>query len=124
MLKIQRYLTSELSKISPRVYFKDSKSDSIFPYVVFNLPNSTNPETDSENVVLEINIWDYSRESYDASRNVEVIADRIEEALSFNRYLRDDCLLIFTKRNRLTLRDSDKNVERRQLRYRIKYYNK
>lgn len=124
MLKIQEYLTKELSKISPRVYFKDAKTDAIFPYIVFNLPNSTNPETDSEVVVLEINIWDYSRDGYDASKGVEIITSRIEEFLKFNRHLGDDHLFIFSKRNRLTLRDPDRNIERRQLRYRIKYYNK
>lgn len=123
MLDIQEYLTEELSKISPRVYFKDAKTDATFPYITFNLPNSTNPETDSENVVLEINIWDYSRDGYDASRNAEILTDRIDDFLKFNRHLGEDHLFIFSKRNRLSLRDPDRNIERRQVRYRIKYYD-
>lgn len=124
MLDILEYLTTELRKICPRTYNNNANEDAIFPYVVFNLPTTTVPESDSELVVLEINIWDYSRDSYDATINAEILTDRIEDFLKFNRELGDDHLMIFTKINRLTLNDPDPNIRRKQLRYTIKYYDK
>lgn len=124
MLDILEYLTTELKNFCPRVYNGTANDGAVFPYVVFSLPTTTVPESDSERVILEINIWDYSRDSYDATINVEILTKRIEDFLKFNRELGDDHLMIFTKSNRLSLNDPDPNIKRNQLRYAIKYYDK
>ena len=126
MLDILEYLTKEFKSVCPRVYEGNAKDEAIFPYIVFSLPNSNAPDDDNnvESVTLEIDIWDYSQDSYDATKNVEILANRIEELLKYNRELGDDYLLIFSKRNRFKLNDPDNNMKRRQLRYNIKYYNK
>lgn len=124
MLSIQAYLTKELRKICPRTYNENATQNAIFPYVVFNMPLSTRSSRDSDAVYLEIDIWDYARDGYDATYNVETITNRIEKFLKDNRHLDENQLLIFTETNRLSLRDPDTNVRRRQLRYTVKYYDR
>lgn len=122
MLDVLKYLKTELNKFSPRVYHENAKENALFPYVVFNLPSSTIPENDSEVVVLEIDIWDYSRDGYDATVGVEVLTNRVSEFFKYNRTLNEDYLMIFTKLNEFSLKDPDPNIKRKQLRYSIKYY--
>lgn len=124
MLNISEYLKTELEKIHKRVYRGRAHKSAIFPYVVFGLPSSTVPETDSELVTLEINIWDYSRDGYDATENIEILTDRIEEFLTFNRQIDEEYFMMFAKTNRLDVRDPNQDIQRRQLRYTIKYYKK
>lgn len=124
MLNVLKYLTSELKKICPRTFNDNVNENTIFPYVAFRMPNSTIPSNDSENIYLEIDIWDYARENYDATYNVEVLTNRIEKFLKENRHLDENQLLIFSKTNRLSIRDEDANIKRRQLRYTVKYYDR
>lgn len=124
MLNIVKYLIKELKKFSPRTYNMRATKDAIFPYVVVNLRTSTISEKNREDVILEVDIWDYARDSYDAFVTVEELTNRIDKFLKDNRHIDNNQLLIFQKINRLTLPDEDENIERRQLRYVVKYYDR
>ena len=124
MLSIMKFLTSELHKLTPRVYNEYASDDAIFPYVVFNVRASNITERNREDIVVEIDIWDYKKDGYDAIVNVELLTNEIDKFLRQVRYNGEDSLLIFQKINRLPIPDSDENVKRRQLRYVVKTYDK
>lgn len=124
MIDVMKYLTAELKKINPRVFNGNANEGAIFPYIVFYIPTITEVDESQQEVILEIDIWDISRDGYDATSNVEILTNRIEKIFKENRHIDQNQLLVFTKINRLSLRDTDTNVKRRQLRYAIKYYNR
>lgn len=118
------YLTKELKKLSPRVYNEVANQNAIFPYVVFNIVTSSITEKNREDVIIEIDIWDYVKDGYDAVLNVELLTNKIDKFLKNNRHNDEESVFIFQKINRLSLPDEDKNIKRRQLRYVVKYYDK
>lgn len=124
MLSIMKYLTTELKKLSPRVYNEYATSNAIFPYVVFNIRTSNILETNREDVILEIDIWDIQKDGYDAIVNVELLTDKIDKFLKDNRHNDENQVLIFSKIGRLSLPDENTNIKRRQLRYVVRYYDK
>lgn len=124
MLNIVKYLIKELKNITPRVYNEKATKEAIFPYVVVNFATSNIIEKDREDIILEINIWDYMKDSYDAFVAVEELTNRIDKFLKGNRHIDDNQLLIFQKINRLSIPDTDENIRRRQLRYVVKYYDR
>lgn len=124
MLEIMKFLTLELKKLTPRVFNKRATSNTIFPYVVFNFRTTTVSERNREDVVVEIDIWDYQKDGYDAIVNIELLADKIDKFLRSVRHNGDNSVLIFQKVGRLNLPDTDTNIERIQLRYVVKFYDK
>lgn len=124
MIDIMEFLTEELKKFSPRVFNKYANDNAIFPYVVFNIGTSNIIEKDREDVVVEIDIWDYMRDGYDAVMNIETLTSRIDNFLKNKIYNGENSVLIFEKTNRLTVPDEDERVERRRLRYIVKFYDK
>lgn len=124
MLDIMKFLTLELKKLTPRVFNKRATSNTIFPYVVFNFRTTTVSERNREDVVVEIDIWDYQKDGYDAIVNIELLADKIDKFLRSVRHNGDNSVLIFQKVGRLNLPDTDTNIERIQLRYVVKFYDK
>lgn len=122
MLNIMKFLTRELKNLTPRVFNENATPNAIFPYVVFNIRTSSVVERDREDVIIEIDIWDYQKDGYDAIVNVELLTNKIDKYLKSVRHIEDDSLLIFEKINRLSLPDEDSNIKRRQLRYLVKYY--
>lgn len=124
MIEIMKYLTKELKKLTPRVFNERATSNAIFPYVVFNIRTSNVTERFREDVIIEIDIWDYQKDGYDAILNVESLTNKIDKFLRNVRHNDDNSVFIFQKINRLSLPDEDTNVKRRQLRYVVKYYDK
>lgn len=122
MLNIMKFLTRELKKFSKQVFNENATENAIFPYVVFNVTSTSITEKDREDVIVEIDIWDYQKDGYDAIVNVEMLTDKIDKYLRSVRQKEGDSLLIFEKINRLSLPDEDSNIKRRQLRYVVKYY--
>lgn len=124
MLDIMKFLTTELKKLTPRVFNENAPTNSIFPYVVFKIVTSNIVEKDREDVIIEIDIWDIKKDGYDAIVSVETLTDKIDKFLKKNRHNGENSVLIFQKINRLSLPDEDTNIKRRQLRYVVKFYDK
>lgn len=124
MLEIMKYLTTELKKFSPRVFNDNANTNAIFPYVVFSINTSSIIEKNREDIIVEIDIWDYQKDNYDATVNTELLTDRIDKFLRNVRHNGEKSVFIFEKIGRLNLPDEDGNVKRRQLRYVVKYYDK
>lgn len=124
MVDKYEYVTEQLKKSCSRVSFKRAKDNDTFPYVVYNLPSTSEVVANRDDIILEIDIWDIQRDGYDVISSIENLTDTIDKSLKDIRYLDGKHLLMFQRLNRLVLPDEDKNIERRQLRYLIKSYDK
>lgn len=116
-----------LSHVHNRVYFERApEKDPVtgqppsFPYAVFKIPNSVDLETDRQDFVLEIDIWDNQTDT----ARLETLTSSIDKKLHKLRYLDSNQLLIFQRTNRLMIPDPDVKIKRRQLRYIIKTYER
>ena len=125
ILELQTEIRKFLLTKTDRVYFYRAPEDAVFPYVVFNLPNSNMLET-REDFVLEIDIWDRNKDT----TVLETLTGNIDGNSHILNPTGIDRLLIktntlsikFYKENRLVLEDSDKQINRRQLRYIVQTY--
>jgi hypothetical protein len=120
------YLYQTLSSVHPNVHDeiarKEKEDDPYppYPYIVFNLPTSTDTERQRQDFILEVDIWDQTTDL----RPLETLTDEIDNALKKVRYIDDNQALMFTRINRLRIPDPDPTIRRRQLRYEIKRYER
>lgn len=106
-----------------KVWYERNSSQTIqYPYVVYNLPTSNDLETDRQDFILEIDVWD--RNTNRDQMRIEQLTSDIERHLHKARLLDGDQLLIFTRINRLSLPDPDVQIMRRQLRFEVKRYER
>lgn len=127
IIELQKQITSFLLTKSTRVYFRKAPENSVFPYVVYNLPNSEAGYSEREDIILEVDIWD--------NTNLTQTIDTLVGAIDGDGDLKDPTglhrKLIYIggslsakiyRENRLIIDDEDSSIERRQLRYSIQTY--
>lgn len=93
-----------------------------FPYVVYNIPNNERRnESNGENNILEIDLWD----NINDSTRLENLTDLVEKSFLNYGYKSSSLSINFVKDARLSIPDEDENIIRRRLRYQIiSYLNK
>jgi hypothetical protein len=124
MIELQGFIVQQLKLIHPRIYLEWAAQGAQFPYVTYNLPNSTEVVDRREDFVLEVNIWDYPSDG--STVTLQTISDAIHQ--KFNRLTYTDNLNGWSSRfylvNRLMIPDPDPMIRRRQLRYEAKIYRR
>jgi hypothetical protein len=126
ILELQKQIVTFLKTKSTRVYFEEAPDNATYPYVVYNLPNSISA-FNREDFSLEIDVWD----NVNNTTALETLVGNIDgngdltnpTGLNYkNIYVSNKLAATFYRESRLIIRDEDKRIKRRQLRYRIKTY--
>lgn len=123
---IQSLYTIISQSTSWSVYDSQANQNATYPYIVFKLPNSNNTESDREDFIVEVDLWDdktFWRSVEDSTRIYDEVT-KVDDAIKKTRILNEHHLLIFSKVNQLALPDPDENIKRIQLRYEVKQYER
>ena len=75
-LELRTEMQRILKTLHPRVFFNVAPDNAVFPYVVFDLPNSVD-SGDLENFVLDIDVWDTNTDT----TTLETLIGTIDNAL-------------------------------------------
>jgi hypothetical protein len=118
IIEIRKYLLILLKSIHPRVYFEQAPDNAVYPYIVYNLPNSFE-EGIMEQFVLDIDAWDNSKDT----TSLETLIDSVDQSLHRKvAVVNDTMAFIFYRENRLSLTDDDPRIRRRKYVYQIRTY--
>ncbi|WP_416149503.1 hypothetical protein ACM26V_00440 [Salipaludibacillus sp. HK11] len=129
MIDIREYIASFLESKHPdvlvngveksRVHSEDAPDDAIYPYIVYDLPNSVKGNS-MENFVFELDFWDNKTDTTE----LEILCDHVnndQDGLDGKTLLVTETLgLTFYLENRRQLRDPDKQLKRRQYVYQVR----
>jgi hypothetical protein len=127
IIKIRTDIQSFLKSIHPnvtidgksksRVHYEAAPDDTPYPFLVYDLTNSTDDGT-MENFVLEIDGWDKNADTTD----LETMMSDLDAGLHRRTTVVDNVSLTFYRENRLTVPDPDSRLRRRQYVYQIRVY--
>src|SRR5690625_1846888 len=120
MIDLRRSLMQVLRNYHSRVYFQKASSDTSFPYVIYDFPNSfTDEETEIFN--LDIDIWD----NRDDTTELETLATTYWRALHRYRHIDNNIQFSIYRANRLPPLDEDeKYIKRRKLIFQLRYFDR
>lgn len=122
--EIYGFLNKQINPICPA--YNDhypEKDKKVFPYVEIKLPNINQANEYADNNQFELDVWDDKGVNIN---EIEGIADSINKKINKAIYNDDHKLIIVNKNNpyRLTIPDQEIGIQRRQLRYVLKVYDK
>lgn len=116
-IEIRKIITKVLKEQNINVYYEEADPKATFPYLVYELKNSP-VYLNRDDFVLTIDIWD----KYKTSERIEIIADNIEKLNNENKWSDGNTYSTFYLINRMSIRDEDKQIKRRQLIFEVKSY--
>ena len=117
IIKIKTDINNFLESITPNVFYGTADKDAKYPFVVFDLTNSTDDGV-MERFILEIDGWDNNKDTTD----LETMMSKIDKGLHRRTVVIDDIFLTFYRENRLTVHDDNPNLRRRQYVYQIRVH--
>ena len=121
VIEIREIIQTALNSVHPRVYYQTAPDTAVFPYLVYDLPNSTDDGT-LEQFILDVDAWDMP--SGDTT-GLETLIDSADKSLHRKTITVDEVLAVTLYReNRLTLTDDDPNIKRRKYIYQVRTFER
>lgn len=126
-IELQKQIITFLRTKASRVYLEYAPTDAVFPYVIYDLPSSYAGDSDREDFVLEIDVWDNSKDTTvleTLSGSIDGNGD-IFNPTGLNRkniYVDGKLAATCYREARFMIRDEDNRINHRQLRYTIQTY--
>lgn len=119
VIDIRRELQRLIKTVHARVYYENATDTTVFPYVVFNLPNSID-SGDLENFVLDVDFWDDDQNT----TTLETLCDNVDAILhKKNVVISDSVGFVIYRDNRLNnVTDDDERIRRRKYIYQCRSY--
>jgi hypothetical protein len=125
MIEVRKAVSTYLKTLHPRVYNQVAPEDAVFPYIVYDLPNSFSDGEGGEVVTLDVDGWDLNNtadttviESLMQTINGYTDADgNIVQGLDKKILTTDNISVVYYLENKMALIDDDKRIKRRKYTY-------
>lgn len=116
-LELRKVIKTELEKVAERVYYESASEKALFPYIVYEL-NSSIKNYSRDDITLTIDVWDRNT----STKVVEQLADDIEQLFHSETLSNGKVYPTIYLEVRNSVKDEDKTLKRRQLRFTIQNY--
>ena len=121
VIEIREIIQTALKSVHSRVYYRTVPDTTVFPYLVYDLPNSTDDGT-LEQFILDVDAWD---DTNGDTTIVEILIDSADKSLHRKTITVGNNLAVtFYRENRLTLTDDDPNIKRRKYIYQVRTFER
>jgi hypothetical protein len=122
IVELRKIIKASLKTAHPRVFHENAPDDSIYPYLVYDLPNS-NDDGSLEQFVLDVDGWDFP--SNGDTTALETLMDNVDKQLHRKTVVINGTLsMTFYRENRLPLKDDDIRIRRRKYVYQVRTHEK
>lgn len=117
VIELRKVISSYLKSKHLRVYFEAAPENAIYPYLVYDLPNSSD-DGSMEQFVLDVDGWD-APANLDTTA-LETMMDTVDTGLHRKTVSISGLAMTFYRENRLTLTDEDVRIRRRKYVYQVR----
>lgn len=122
--ELREAIKTRLITAHPRVHYEDAPDNAVYPYLVFNLPDSLD-DGSLENFVLDVDGWD--RPAGGDTTALETMMDDADQALNnkaVSAGASNEFVFIFRRDNRLSLNDDEPSIKRRKYIYQARTFER
>ncbi|MGL5085313.1 MAG: tail completion protein gp17 [Clostridium sp.] len=117
-IELRKVVKSLLKEVNNNVFYEEASSNATFPYLVYEFETVNLNNYPRDDIFMTVDVWDKAEDTI----TVETLADNIEKALNFTNNPTKNVLPTFYLESRMSLRDEDKQIRRRQLKFTIQNY--
>ena len=111
-------IQTKLKTLTTNVYFENANDGAMYPHIVFDFREVNLGDLSRQDYVLEVDIWS---KGYDTTE-VDELADKVEDLLQAQNLPQTRILPTFYKIDRRSIKDPDKDIKHRQVRFQIQNY--
>lgn len=117
---LRKLVNGKLRTVQGGTYHKKATTDATYPYKTFKLESVAFPNSDRDDIALEVDLWDRSTDQ----KRLEDIADQVEALFDGQVYPAPPIYPAFFRENRFDLDDPDKSLQHIQLRFLVQLHYK
>lgn len=117
---LRKLVNEKLRTVQGGTYHKKAPADASYPYKTFRLDSVAIPNSDRDDVELEVNLWN----RFPDQKQLEELADQIEALFDGAIYPAPPIYPAFFRENRYDLEDPDKSLQHIQLRFLVQLHYK
>lgn len=118
MNEIITAIAQKLRTVHQNVYFERAPQGKKFPYIVFRIEGSDKRDRLVEDFVLSINFWDNKTDT----EELDDLVERTNKELDYTLIGGSGWQLMLTKSSYQTIPDTEPNIRRREVLYRVRTY--
>ena len=114
MMELRKALTTYLKTLHPRIYFQLAPETAVFPYIVYDIPNSFSDGEGGEIVTLDVDGWNSK-----GTGDTTIIEELMESINNLDKkvFSTASMSVVFYLDNRMSMTDADKAIQRRKYIY-------
>lgn len=115
---LRKLVNGKLRTVQGGTYHKKAPSNATYPYKTFKLESVAFPNSDRDDIDLEVDLWDRASDQ----KRLEELADQIEALFDGAIYPAPPIYPAFFRENRYDLEDPDKSLQHIQLRFLVQLH--
>lgn len=114
MIEVRTALSAYLKTLHLRVYYQTAPEDAVYPYIVYDFPNSFSDGEGTEIITVDIDGWDYN--DTNDTTVIETLMQTIN-ALDKKTLVSANMAVTLYLENKMPILDDDKRIKRRKYIY-------
>lgn len=118
--ELRKLIQSKLKTKCSNVYYEQAIDSALYPHCVYNFASIDLGDLIRDDLVLEVDVWDKGN----SCTAIENLCDQIEELFNNANLPQDKILPTFFRISRIPVKDEDKSIKHRLLKFQIQNYER
>lgn len=118
--ELRKLIQSQLKTKCSNVYYEQAIDSALYPHCVYNFASIDLGDLIRDDLVLEVDVWDKGN----SCTAIENLCDQIEELFNNANLPQDKILPTFFRISRIPVKDEDKSIKHRLLKFQIQNYER
>lgn len=115
---LKKLITQKLKTLTNNVFYEQATDNALYPHLVFSFRTIDLGDLSRQDYILEVDVWDKGTSTV----QVDELSDQVEDLLHTENLPQENILPTFYTIDRKSIRDSDKSIKHRLIRFQIQNY--
>ena len=115
---LKKLIQTKLKTLATNVYFEEAADNALYPHIVFTFRTIDLGDLARQDYILEVDIWDKGT----STTQVDELSDKVEDLLQAKNLPQTNILPTFYKIDRRSIKDEDKSIKHRLIKFQIQNY--
>jgi len=115
---LKKLIQTKLKTLATNVYFEEASDNALYPHIVFSFRTIDLGDLARQDYILEVDIWDKGT----STTQVDELSDKVEDLLQAKNLPQTNILPTFYKIDRKSIKDEDKSIKHRLIKFQIQNY--
>ena len=115
---LKKLIQTKLKTLATNVYFEEAADNALYPHIVFAFRTIDLGDLARQDYILEVDIWDKGT----STTQVDELSDKVEDLLQAKNLPQTNILPTFYKIDRKSIKDEDKSIKHRLIKFQIQNY--